>query len=134
MSITVRRYIAAACALLLGGHLTVVGGFQGGVIIASAIFLLYLAGHYNVQKELAKDEYLDIAEAAGMGGVVVFGLIGLFFGGSLFMNVLPLGDAGDLISGGLIPVLSILVGLESAAAVTMIISHLQRQPLKRISP
>jgi len=113
------------------GHLTVGGGFQGGVIVAAVLFMLYFAGQYRIQKLLAGDETLDVGEVLGMGGVVLIAMLGLVLGGSLFYNILPAGSPGELLSAGLIPLLSILVGLEAAAAVTMIISHLQRQPLKR---
>lgn len=112
-------------------HLTVGGGFQGGVIIAAALFLLYLAGRYDVQEEIAEDEALDLAEAIGMGGYVIVGLAGLVTAGAFLANMLPLGTPGDLLSAGAIPILSILVGIEAAAAGALIVSHMQEQPLER---
>lgn len=112
------------------GHLTIGGGFQGGVILASALFLLYLAGQFRIQEKIAVDEQLDLAETIGMGGVVLIGLVGLIMTGSLFENILPIGEAGALFSAGIIPILSILVGLEAAAAIALIVSHMQSQLLE----
>lgn len=112
------------------GHLTIGGGFQGGIILASALFLLYLAGQFSVQEKIAVNDQLDFAETIGMGGVVLVGLFGLIMTGSLFENILPLGEPGNLFSAGMIPVLSILVGLEAAAAIALIISHMQSQLLE----
>jgi len=112
------------------GHLTIGGGFQGGVIIASALILIYLAGFFNVQEKIAHNVILNLTESIGMGGVLIAGLVGLFLTGSLFGNILPLGSPGDFFSGGMIPILSVLVGFEAAAALALIVSHLQSQLLE----
>lgn len=116
--------------ICIRGHLTIGGGFQGGVIIASALFLLYLAGYFDIQQRIAHDDIMDLVEVISMCGVLLIGLAGLFLAGSLFENVLPLGNAGELFSAGVIPVLSILVGMEAAAAIVLIVSHMKSQLLE----
>jgi multicomponent Na+:H+ antiporter subunit B len=44
-------------------------------------------------------------------------------------NVLGLGTQGSLLSGGIVPVLSIAVGVEVTAAITLILSELVDQML-----
>jgi multicomponent Na+:H+ antiporter subunit B len=46
-------------------------------------------------------------------------------------NVLPFGTSGSLLSGGTVPVLSVAVGVEVTAAVTLILSELVDQMLLR---
>lgn len=116
--------------ICIRGHLTIGGGFQGGVIIASALFLLYLSGYFKIQEKIANDDIMDLAEVICIGGVLLIGLSGLFLTGSLFANYLPMGDSGELFSAGVIPILSILVGFEAAAAIVLIVSHMKSQLLE----
>jgi len=116
--------------ICLRGHLTIGGGFQGGVIIASALFLLYLAGYFRIQEKIAHNDVLDLVDVIAMGGFLLIGLAGLILAGSLFYNFLPIGTLGELFSAGVIPLLSILAGLEAAAALALIISHMQSQLLE----
>src|SRR5271170_658605 len=44
------------------------GGFQGGVILASAFILIYLAGEFLSFRRLSPDALLDAVEALGAGG------------------------------------------------------------------
>jgi multicomponent Na+:H+ antiporter subunit B len=111
------------------GHLTVGGGFQGGLMVASGAFLLYLAGRSDVQEQISEEEGLDAVEGGVLAGYLVAGLAGLILAGSLFANVLPLGSLDSLLSAGLIPVLSVLVAGEAAAACMLLVSHLQNAPL-----
>ena len=53
------------------------------------------------------------------------------FGVAAMDNVLPLGTTGSLLSGGTVPVLSVAVGVEVTAAVTLILSELVDQMMLR---
>ena len=117
--------------LTVRGHLTVGGGFQGGVVIASAFILLYLSGRYKVQKAAGHEDTLDVVDSIGVGGYIVTGLAGLALAGAFLANILPLGQMGNLISSGMVPILSILVGLEAFAAVTTIVKEMQEQQHER---
>jgi len=62
--------------LIMHGHLTPGGGFQGGGVFASAVALLIVAfGSQNIHKSL-KEHHLSILESSG---ALIF--IGLAFGG-----------------------------------------------------
>lgn len=112
-------------------HLSAGGGFQGGIVITAAVFLLYLAGRPDIQEGLADETRLDFAEAVAMAGYVVMGLAGLALAGALFANVLPIGEPGALLSAGGIVLLSVLVAIDAAAATTLLISHQQDEVLER---
>jgi multicomponent Na+:H+ antiporter subunit B len=99
--------------VVLHAQLTPGGGFQGGVVIASALLLLYLGEGYPRWRAMVRSRVLDPLEAAGAGSYAAAGLAGLLSGHAFLANILPLGTTKHLISGGLIGV----VNLGTACAV-----------------
>lgn len=96
--------------IFVHGHLSPGGGFQGGAVIASAVLLLLMAD---------RDHHLPHGlmhwmESLVGFGYVLTGLAGLIVAGSFLSNqgVLPLGTWNKLFSGGVIPIIYILVGLK----------------------
>jgi len=104
------------------GQVSPGGGFQGGVVLAGAALLLYLAGGYRGFRAATPTGLLDAAESIGAGGYVVFGLIGLGFG-SFLVNFLPFGRVGFIDSGGTIAVINAFVGLEVASAFVLLFTE-----------
>jgi multicomponent Na+:H+ antiporter subunit B len=90
------------------GHLTPGGGFQGGVIVASAFLLMYMG---CAEKRLHKATLNAVESLAGLAFVIA-GLAGLAVGGYFLMNVLPKGTLNTLFSAGIIPVIYIAIGLK----------------------
>ncbi len=98
------------------GQLTPGGGFQGGVIIAAAPMLIYIAQDTEAFRRIVSHPLLELVEATGAAGYAVVGLVSLAIGAPFLTNILPLGQTGDVFSSGSIAVISALVGLEVAAA------------------
>jgi multicomponent Na+:H+ antiporter subunit B len=108
------------------------GGFQGGVILASAFFLVYLSGEFIVFRRLSPDVLLDAAEALGAGGFAAVGVAAVAMGLPYLYNYLPLGTIpGAVSSSGTIALISFLVGIEVAAAFLLIVGELLEQTLLR---
>lgn len=108
------------------------GGFQGGVILATAFFLIYLSGEFIVFRRLSPVTALDIAEAVGAGGFAAVGLTAVAMSLPYLYNYLPLGTIpGAISSSGTIALISFLVGIEVAAAFVLIIGELLEQTLLR---
>jgi multicomponent Na+:H+ antiporter subunit B len=106
------------------------GGFQGGVVLATAFILLYLAGQFLVFNKVSPVAVTDAIEAVGAGGFAAVGVGALIAGAAYLANVLPLGtSAGAVNSSGTIALISFLVGVEVAAAFTLIVSELLEQTL-----
>jgi multicomponent Na+:H+ antiporter subunit B len=105
------------------GHLTPGGGFQGGVVVAAGLTLLYVVGDHRAFRHLLPDRSLDPVEAAGLGGYVVVGLVGLAAGAAMLHNQLPPGSFGQLDSGGFIAVLSTTVGIEVGAGLLVVVGQ-----------
>jgi multicomponent Na+:H+ antiporter subunit B len=112
--------------LLLGiyvfihGHLTPGGGFQGGAIIATG-FLLMLVTYKGFQTNHKVMIWLE--SIAGLGFVAI-GLYGLFTYGSFLQNTSWTGNLNDLISGGLIPLIYIFIGIKVATELTNVLDTL----------
>ncbi|MFL5862906.1 MAG: MnhB domain-containing protein [Solirubrobacteraceae bacterium] len=108
--------VALGVYIVIHGVLTPGGGFQGGIVLATAPALTVLAGRYVELKAIAPDWALEAAEGIGAAGYALFGLGGLVFAGVYMKNFLPAGNPGQLLSGGFMPLNSIAVGLEVAGA------------------
>ena len=112
--------------LLLGiyvfvhGHLTPGGGFQGGAIIATG-FLLMLITYKHFETNHNVMVWLE--SLAGLAFVAV-GLYGLFAYGSFLQNTHSVGTLNDLISGGLIPLIYIFIGIKVGTELTNILDIL----------
>ncbi len=113
------------------GQLTPGGGFQGGCILAAALFVVYLAGRYVAVARVRPLPLIEVAEALGAGGYAAIGIGGLISGSDFLFNFVPLGTSGNLLSGGTIAALSTVVGLEVAGAFSLVLSEFIDQRLLR---
>jgi multicomponent Na+:H+ antiporter subunit B len=111
------------------GHLTPGGGFQGGVIAATGLLLVYLGGNYRAMRRVRPLGLVEVAKASGAGAFVLIGLGGLIAAGAFLENFLPVGTPGELVSAGTIPALSFAVGLEVAGGFVLILSEFLDQLL-----
>jgi multicomponent Na+:H+ antiporter subunit B len=115
-----------AALIVLGGYvvahgaLTPGGGFQGGVVLGGAAFLVFLAGEIVAMKRVAPEKLLEFADAAGAAGFALLGIGGLVFARVVFENFLELGKPGSLNSAGTIPLVSISIGIEVAGAFLLV--------------
>jgi multicomponent Na+:H+ antiporter subunit B len=106
------------------------GGFQGGVLLATAFVLIYLAGEFLVFKRFSPVALTEVVEAVGAGGFAAVGLTALFLGLPFLADYLGLGTIpGAVSSSGTIALISFFVGLEVAAAFILIVGELLEQTL-----
>jgi multicomponent Na+:H+ antiporter subunit B len=106
-------YVLLPVTLLIGvyvvahGHLSPGGGFQGGVVLGSAIHLVYLAGDYPALARLRPVPLFETGEALGAGAFVVLGLA----------------------AAGAIPEMNAVVGLEVGCALVLVLAKFFEQAL-----
>jgi multicomponent Na+:H+ antiporter subunit B len=98
------------------GYLTPGGGFQGGVVIALALLLVYLACDHRSYRNLTPTAAVDVFEGGGAAAFVALALAPLAAGLAFQENFLSLGTIGLLRSGGSIPLLNWATAVEVAAA------------------
>jgi multicomponent Na+:H+ antiporter subunit B len=103
--------------IVMHGHLSPGGGFQGGVIVATAFFLRMLAD----PRFRLDHAWVERLESLSGSGFVLVGLMGLVLvsTATFLGNFLPhpVQSMGLLISAGVIPVIYILVGVKVGAEV-----------------
>jgi multicomponent Na+:H+ antiporter subunit B len=106
------------------------GGFQGGVVLATAFILIYLAGQFLIFERFSPVDITDAVEAVGAGGFAAVGVSAVGLGLAYLTNFLPRGTVpGAVSSSGTIALISFLVGVEVAAAFVLIVSELLEQTL-----
>ena len=116
--------------MIMHGHVTPGGGFQGGAVFASGMTLLVVAfGADNVEKRL-KASVLSVLESTGalafiglaFGGVAVGFFYNFLVGASVFGHIPAFGpNRGDMWTGGTIPLMNMAVGLKVIAGLSLIV-------------
>ena len=109
-----------AAYIIMNGHISAGGGFQGGAVIASAVLLLLLAN----PSQVLNAAFLSIIESLAGVLFVLVGMAGLIFAGGFLDNrVLPLGQFGAFFSAGTIPILSVLLGVKVGCELAVILDR-----------
>ena len=111
------------------GHLTPGGGFQGGVVLATGLLLVYLAGEYSFLRKAAPISLVEVGEAVGAGAFAVIGLAGLVGGVATSRTSCRSARSARLNSAGTVPLINLSVGLEVAAGFVLILVEFLEQTL-----
>ena len=106
--------------LISYGHLSPGGGFQGGVVLASGVILICLSRGVSSAERVFPSRKLRIVEAEMFFLFLLMGAGGLLIGKYFLENFLPLGEAGEVPSGGFIFFLNIVIGLKVGAGIILI--------------
>ncbi|MEF8873065.1 MAG: MnhB domain-containing protein [Candidatus Thermoplasmatota archaeon] len=119
--------------LVLHGHLTPGGGFQGGAVIASATALLIIS--YGSLGKHKKD--LSSMEAIGLTLFILIAFFGIgytmFYNylagtGGIFGGTVPVGpNPGSINTGGTVTLMNLMVGVEVSAALSLILWMMSRE-------
>jgi multicomponent Na+:H+ antiporter subunit B len=130
MTIIVQKVTQIMCGIIflygiyiiLHGHLTPGGGFAGGTIIAGSFILLVIAFGSEFLALKKEESGSSILESTAILVFLAIASAGLLIGGVgiFFVNFLPKGTVGSLISAGAIPLFNIAVGIEVAAALVTV--------------
>jgi multisubunit Na+/H+ antiporter MnhB subunit len=110
------------------GHLTPGGGFQSGVIIAAAFILIFIVFQNKIK---LSHRLFSLFESLGLVFFIVLGFLGIFKNTFLYNflansagflgKTIQFGtNAGNLNSGGIIPLMNLAIGVEVASALVLI--------------
>ncbi len=124
--------------LIIHGHLTPGGGFQGGAVVASATALLIIS--YGTLGKHKKD--FSTVEAVGLILFVSLALFGIVLGaystmfsnflageGGIFGGTVPsIGiNSGYINTGGTVTAMNLAVGIEVSAALSLILWMMSKE-------
>ena len=99
--------------IILHGHLSPGGGFQGGVLMVGMVMLVSFGYGYKVTIETFSFHLLHEVEAFASIFYVALGLLGVAVGAQFAQNVLyQQGAIGDLYSSGTIFWMNVTVGVK----------------------
>jgi energy-converting hydrogenase B subunit I len=116
--------------VIIHGHITPGGGFQGGAVIVSGVVMLLVAFNSEKIKKSIRERVLSIMESTGALIFAILGFIGIgtvFFynllvGTPIFGRIPPTGpNPGDIWTGGVIPLMNLAVGLKVIAGLSAVV-------------
>jgi multisubunit Na+/H+ antiporter MnhB subunit len=108
--------------VILHGHLSPGGGFQGGVLIAGALAILYTAYGSEFINKSFNSKGFKLSENIGALGFVLVATLGVIYGGSFFGNFIAnSGGLGKLYSSGTIFWMNFAVGYKVLAGIGLLI-------------
>ncbi|HEX8009235.1 MAG TPA: hydrogen gas-evolving membrane-bound hydrogenase subunit E [Trebonia sp.] len=132
---TLAGYLLLPVTLLVGfnvvlhGHLTPGGGFQGGVVLATGLHLVYVAGDYPALNRLRPLDLFEVGEAVGAAAFGALGIAGIVVTGAFLANVVPGGTFGQLLSSGTVIILNGAVGVEVGCGMVILLSYFLQQDI-----
>ena len=98
--------------IILHGHISPGGGFQGGVLMTAIIILIYLGHGYEATCRALNVELLRRTEGLAVTLYIAIAMLGVVFGAQFCENfAFTNGNIGDLISSGTIAWMDEAVGL-----------------------
>lgn len=109
--------------IVLFGHLSPGGGFQGGVTLAVLIILLNVVYGTEHTSSVMTAHRLHLYEDAGALGFLLIGMVGIVQGSAFLANLaagFPRGEPGSLLSAGAIPLLNLAIGVKVASGLATI--------------
>jgi len=119
--------------VIVHGHLTPGGGFQGGAVVASACTMILVAFGSKWTLDKIKEKRLSVFESVGAIAFIGFAFFGLIFGAVFFNNflvgndylfgIIPVVGSGlaDINTAGVIPLMNFAVGLKVIAGLFAIV-------------
>ncbi|NLH94683.1 MAG: sodium:proton antiporter [Synergistaceae bacterium] len=120
--------------VIVHGHLTPGGGFQGGAVVATFMAFLLVAHGGRKMQSWVRKELFTLMECIGLTVFISAGLLGMsntfFFNflakaGGLFGSTVPLGpNPGALNTSGTIALMNLSVGLEVVGGLSMILLYM----------
>ncbi|MGW7790748.1 MnhB domain-containing protein [Streptomyces tricolor] len=135
----VRRYallvlpvtLVTGLYVIAHGQLSPGGGFQGGVVAATALHLLYLGADYRALERVRPLGLYETTDSLAVCAYLVLGIAGILAGTAFLANtLLPYGTFDTLSSGGTVPLLNAAVGMEVASAAVVLLAHFLDQAVE----
>ena len=107
--------------IILHGHLSPGGGFQGGVLMVAVVVLLYMGYGYKGAANSINKHFMHKAEGFASVVYVALAMLGVAYAGNFCQNVFAQqGNIGDLFSSGTIFLMNAAVGAKVLTGVAVL--------------
>ena len=119
--------------VIVHGHLTPGGGFQGGAVMATGLAMMIAAHAFERIQSVFKKDLLKLVEGLGLVLFLATAISGFVVGKPFFYNWIAQAGGlfggeptvtGNLNTGGIIPLLNVFVGLEVLGALTLMVLYM----------
>ena len=111
--------------IILHGHLSPGGGFQGGVLMVATLLLIYLGHGYAITYQAMRPRLLRKVEGLALAAYILLALLGVALGSRFCENVFyQFGQPGELFSTGTIFLMGTVVGIEVLAGVSALVINM----------
>ena len=121
--------------IILHGHLSPGGGFQGGVLMVAVVTILYLGHGYETTARALSAGVLHSGEGLASIAYVALAMMGVAVGAQFCENILfRHGSIGDLYSSGTIFWMNVTVGvkvLTGVGSIALLMLGLVSEPTER---
>lgn len=120
--------------VIVHGHLTPGGGFQGGAVVASGCAMILVAYGSSWTLKKIKEKQLSVLESIGAVFFIVLALLGVVLADKVFFDNFILGPNGiglifnniargasDIFTAGVLPLMNFAVGLKVIAGLFAIV-------------
>ncbi len=116
--------------IVVHGHITPGGGFQGGAVVVGGIVMLLVAFNSQELKKSIRERVLSVVESSGaliFIGLAFAGIGTVFFynllvGTPIFGRIPDFGPGpGDVWTAGVIPLMNVAVGLKVIAGLSAVV-------------
>ncbi|MDY6788282.1 MAG: MnhB domain-containing protein [candidate division WOR-3 bacterium] len=108
--------------IIVNGHLSPGGGFQGGAVIGSGMLLLFLSDRRREISSRAS----HAVESMAVIIILLIGLIGIYTANIFLVNFMGTGMFSSIISGGIIPIIYSLIGIKVTVEFFHLTEHILR--------
>ena len=117
--------------IIMHGHLTPGGGFQGGAVVASACAMILVAYGSIWTMSKVKEKQLSILESIGAIGFIGLAFLGFIYATPIFFKNFLVGNPhlfgrpalghADIYTAGVLPFMNLAVGLKVVAGLFVIV-------------
>ena len=123
------------CYIILHGHLSPGGGFQGGVLVVGVILMIYFANGYEATAKAISFNLLHESEGVASVVYVALAMMGVAVGAQFCENIIYThGNIGDLYSSGTIFWMNLTVGIKvltGVGSITLLMLGLVNQKTEK---
>jgi multicomponent Na+:H+ antiporter subunit B len=116
--------------IILHGHLSFGGGFSGGALFGSSLILYAIIFGLAESEKKLSHKSSSVLESMGILVYISVGFVGIVMAQNYLSNRsagFPLGEFGQLLSAGMIPILTLAIGVKVGSTMITLFQRLVKE-------